>query len=1022
MRWWEGNAPDRIRTCDLRFRKPPLYPSELRAPRHCHNNRQAAPSPLPGVYGGVGGRVGESVWESFGGGCTLRAIMRLSLTEIRANAIAFSAEWRDATSERAEAQSFWNDFFKVFGIPRRSVASFEEKIRNARARYDRIDIFYAGVMLGEHKSAGEDLSKAASQAFDYVQSLTREGRADELPRFIIVSDFARIVLYDLDSDDAAAPIADFSTKKLHENIRHFGFLSGYATKPVDPEDPINIKAVEILGGLHDALEKGGYRGHELERFLVRILFCLFADDTGIFDPDTFKSLIQNTRADAGDLGPALARLFKVLDTPKENRSKALPDELAALPYVNGLLFKEDLNFADFNKPMRDALLKCCDFRWATISPAVFGSLFQSIMSTDEGKRKRRQIGAHYTSERDIFKLIRSLFLDDLHAELEAIAGIPVGRTSSPPVLSNSQKTRLQSLHTRLATLKFLDPACGCGNFLVVAYRELRLLELTILQLLHGRGDIQRVLDLDHLLRVNVDQMHGIEIEEWPARIAEVAMWLIDHQMNLRAAETFGVPFFRLPLTRSARIECANALRIDWGDVLQAKQCSFVMGNPPFVGKQHMSTQQNEDMESICGHIKGHSLLDYVSAWYVRAIRYIKATSVHAAFVSTNSICQGEQAATLWPALLQSGLHIHFAHRTFSWVSEARGKAHVHVVIIGFGLDDSASKFIVDYDEGDVHPTTTAARNISPYLVDGPDTVVLPRTRPLCNVPAIVFGSMPNDDGNLLLSDDDKKELLRQEPGAKGLIRPFAGADEFINGIPRWCLWIEDDDAPRIRSLPLVQARVAAVRKYRAASRREVTRTLADVPTQFAEVRQPRTRYLLIPRHSSERRRYIPLGYLPPSTIAGDSCLVVPSATPYHFGVLTSEMHMAWVRQVCGRLKSDFRYSNKLVYNNFPWPQSATDKQKSAVEAAAQGVLDAREPFLKNGDTLADLYDPLAMPKALRDGHRALDRAVDRCYGARPFESERARVEYLFGLYQELAAPLMKAPALRRPRRTGKRPA
>ncbi len=655
--------------------------------------------------------------------------------------------------------------------------------------------------------------------------------------------------------------------------------------------------------------------------------------------------------------------------------------------------------------MRDALLRCCDFRWAQISPAVFGSLFQSIMSGEEGKKKRRQIGAHYTSERDILKLIRSLFLDDLKAELEA---------------AGKSKARLDALHSKLASLKFLDPACGCGNFLVVAYRELRLLELDIIRRLHGKSHTQRVLNLDELLRVNVDQMHGIEIEEWPARIAEVAMWLIDHQMNLKAAEIFGVPFSRLPLTKSAKIECANALRIDWNEVLPSKECSFVMGNPPFVGKQHMTAPQNEDMEQVCGRIRGHAVLDYVTAWYVKAAAYLKGTVVRAAFVSTNSICQGEQAVTLWPALLGLGVRIHFAHRTFAWMSEARGKAHVHVVIVGFGLNDWPEKRITDYEPDEEQPTTSIARNIGPYLVDGPDIVIASRSRPICDVPPIVFGNMPNDGGNLLLSDDEKNELLRQEPSAKRLIRPFAGADEFINGITRWCLWIDDDDAQKIRTLPLVRARIAAVHKYRTASRREVTRTLADVPTQFGEVRQPRTRYLLVPRHSSERRLYIPLGYLAPSTIAGDSCLVIPSATFYHFGVLTSEMHMAWVRQVCGRLKSDFRYSNKLVYNNFPWPQQATDKQKAAVEAAAQAVLDARAQF--KGQTLADLYDPLAMPKALRDAHRALDRAVDRCYRPQPFASERARVEHLFALYQELAAPLMKAPTPGRPRRTRKKPA
>lgn len=464
--------------------------------------------------------------------------MRLSLSEIRSRAIAFAHDWKDASSERAEAQTFWQAFFNVFGINRRSVASFEEKVRNLGGSFDRIDVFYTGVMLAEHKSLGQDLSKAASQAFDYVQSLTREGRGDEVPKYIVVSDFARFVVYDLESEDPATPIAKFPTAKLHENIRMFGFLWGQDTKPVDPEDPINVKAVEILGELHDALEHGGYRGHQLERFLVRVLFCLFAEDTGILEPDTFRQIVDQSRWDGSDLGPALARLFRVLDTKIDDRPANLPEDLKALPYVNGELFSERLDFADFTGPMRAALLKCCNFNWSRISPAVFGSLFQSVMAGEEGQRQRRQIGAHYTSERDIMKLIRSLFLDDLQAELKACG---------------SDQRKLKAFQNKLASLRFLDPACGCGNFLVVTYRELRLLELEVLRKLHGGHAHAMQLFSGALLKVDVDQMYGIEIEEWPARIAEVAMWLIDHQMNLLVSETFGKPVTRLPLKKGAKI-------------------------------------------------------------------------------------------------------------------------------------------------------------------------------------------------------------------------------------------------------------------------------------------------------------------------------------------------------------------------------------------------------------------------------------------------------------------------------------
>ncbi|MBS0188597.1 MAG: class I SAM-dependent DNA methyltransferase [Planctomycetes bacterium] len=914
--------------------------------------------------------------------------MRLSVSEIRSRAMKFAAEWANVASERAEAQSFWTDLFDVFGIRRRAVASFEEKVKNLKGAYDRIDVFYAGVMLGEHKSKGEDLSKAASQAFDYIQSLQREGRDADLPQFIVVSDFQTIVVYDLDSKDPSEPVASFKTAKLHDNIKHLGFLSGYTTKPVDPEDPINIEAVEVLGKLHDALEKGGYKGHQLERFLVRVLFCLFADDTAIFDNEEFKTLIKGSRPDGSDLGLQLARFFKVLDQDKAERPAKLPEELRELPYVNGELFKEDLGFAEFDAAMRKALVECCEFNWSRISPAVFGSLFQSIMAGESGAKKRRQIGAHYTSERDILKLVRSLFLDELQDELAACG---------------TSKIKLEAFQTKLASLRFLDPACGCGNFLVVTYRELRELELqALLRLYGGKTDSARLL-LDSLLKVDVDQMHGIEIEEWPARIAEVAMWLIDHQMNQKVGEAFGRPVRRLPLKKSAKIAHANALQIDWNTVLPAAKCSCVLGNPPFVGKQHMSGEQNADMEAVCGHIKGFALLDFVTAWYVKATAYLKGTRARAAFVSTNSICQGEQAATLWPALLKAGLKIAFAHRTFQWMSEARGKANVHVIIVGFAMFDPPGKTITEYDADEEHPTTVPAKNINPYLVDAADVVIQARTAPISPVPPIIFGSMPNDGGNLLLEDEDKAELVSREPGAAPFIRSFLGAHEFINGESRWCLWLTDKDSATVRKLPAVMERVAATKKYRERSTRPTTRELACAPTKFGEIRQPNNRFLLIPRHSSERRRFIPIGYIEPEVIAGDSCLIVPSATPYHFGVLTSEMHMAWVRQVCGRLESRYRYSNKLVYNNFPWPQDISEKQQAAVAAASEHVLAVRDTF--KGQTLADLYDPLAMPKSLRDAHRDLDRAVDKCYRAQPFTSERQRVEYLFDLYQKLITPL-----------------
>lgn len=924
--------------------------------------------------------------------------MRLSLSEIRANAMKFAAEWADVASERAEAQSFWTDLFAVFGIKRRAVASFEEKVKNLQGAYDRIDVFYSGIMLGEHKSRGQDLSKAASQAFDYIQSLQREGRDSEIPQFIVVSDFQTIVIYDLDANDPAEPVATFKTAKLHENIKHLGFLSGYTTKPVDPEDPINIEAVEVLGRLHDALEKGGYKGHALERFLVRVLFCLFADDTAIFENEEFKALVKGSRADGSDLGVLLARFFKVLDQDKADRPAKLPEELRELPYVNGELFREDLGFADFDGPMRAALLECCEFNWSRISPAVFGSLFQSIMAGDAGAKKRRQIGAHYTSERDIMKLVRSLFLDDLKAELAAC-----GRS----------KPKLQAFHDKLASLRFLDPACGCGNFLVVTYRELRLLELEALMLLSGgKVDSARLL-LDSLLKVDVDQMHGIEIEEWPARIAEVAMWLIDHQMNQKVGEAFGQPVRRLPLKKSAKIAHANALQIDWNTVLPAKRCSYVLGNPPFIGHHLQTAAQKQDQNRIWDGVDASGVLDFVTCWYAVATQYIRGSAIRVAFVSTNSISQGEQPGIFWPTLLAKGVIIHFAHRTFKWESEARGKAHVHVVIIGFGLQDIPTKTLWEYEDDDGNRgTVTPVRQISPYLFEGPPSLLFNRRDPICAVPGMKYGNKPTDGGHFLMTAEERAELLKAEPAAKKYVRRYIGATEFLDGIDRYCLWLPDIAPSELRAMPLVFARVEAVRKFRAESKAETTREYADYPTRFRQIAQPKGRFILVPGHTSETRQYIPFAYFGPEVIPSNACFLIPDAKSYHFGVISSAMHMAWVRQFCGRIKSDYRYSKDIVYNNFPWPET-TDKQQAAVAAAAEHVLATRDTF--KGQTLADLYDPLAMPKALRDAHKDLDRAVDKCYRAAPFTSERQRVEYLFDLYQKLVTPLTA------PKPTSKRP-
>ncbi|MCY2989256.1 MAG: class I SAM-dependent DNA methyltransferase [Planctomycetota bacterium] len=792
-----------------------------------------------------------------------------------------------------------------------------------------------------------------------------------------------------------ADTVEFQFSELRHDIHEFAFIAGYQPHQLQDQDPINLRAVSIMDDLHDALAADGHTGPELERMLVRILFCLFAEDTGIFERDAFRLYLEDrTQPDGSDLGIHLAQLFAVLNTHPAKRQANLDERLASFPYVNGALFGESLGFAAFDRDMRNTLLACTRFNWSQISPAVFGSLFQGIMEPLE----RRQLGGHYTSERDILKVVQALFLDDLKDEFER---------------AKLGKTQLKQFHQKLSRLRFLDPACGCGNFLVITYRELRLLEIEVLQALDvGR---QQRSDIQTLSLVDVDAFYGIEISEWPARIAEVAMWLMDHQMNLRLSKEFGQYLVRLPLTKSPTIVCGNALRLAWKDILPLKECSYVLGNPPFVGKHLMSADQTSDMADVFADLTGAGLLDYVTGWYRKAAEYISGSRTRVAFVSTNSITQGEQVGILWNELFRKWqIKIHFAHRTFAWQSDARGKAHVHVVIIGFGAFDCANKRIYDYGTGGTEVTVSQASNISPYLIECADVAIPIRRIPLCDVPPIVYGNKPADGGFLIIEHEDHDAFVRDNPTAAPYLLPFLCADEYLNGRLRWVLWLVDAPPHVVANNPGVLSRVQSVREFRLASRKEPTRRRADVPALFNELRQPTSEYIVIPRVSSERRKYVPFGYFTPDVIIGDSCTAVSSATLFHFGVLASVMHMAWMRVVCGRLKSDYRYSNKLVYNNYPWPEHTTDAKRKSVEAAARGVLDARSQFLppKGSSTLAQLYDPLTMPAVLTKSHAALDRAVDRCYRQSPFTSERQRVEFLFALYEKLTAPLIQTPKKR----------
>lgn len=901
--------------------------------------------------------------------------MPLSWNEIKTRAIAFSKEWEHETSEDAEAKSFWDDFFKVFDVSRRRVASFESAVKKLGSRQGFIDLFWPGQLIVEHKSRGKDLDRAFQQALDYFPGL----KEYELPKFILVSDFERFRLYDLESSETH----EFKLKDLAANAHLFGFVAGYQKRSYKDEDPVNIEAAERMGKLHDALEEAGYTGHALEVYLVRMLFCLFAEDTGIFERTQFQELVDtHTKPDGSDLALQLAQLFQTLNTPKGNRLKTLDETLDAFPYVNGKLFEENLPLAAFDSKMRENLLLCCALDWSKISPAIFGSMFQAVMNPKE----RRNLGAHYTSEKNIQKVIKPLFLDDLYAEFEKAKG---------------NRNRLNELHLKIAALHFLDPACGCGNFLIISYRELRELELLILRELYKTG--QGVLDVREIIRVDVDQFAGIEYDEFPARVAEVAMWLMDHQMNIRVSEEFGQYFVRLPLSRAAKIVHGNALRLDWGEVVPNGQLNYILGNPPFIGHQWRNVQQMEDMATIWHDSTRAGRLDYVTCWFKKAAEYISMNELAmAAFVTTNSITQGEQPAILWTELNRLKMKIHFAHRTFKWDNEAKGKAAVHVVIIGFGKKQPGQRVLFNYPNISGEPQALPAKNINAYLVDGQDVVLQSRGNNLSGLPEMFKGSQPTDGGYLILTEQEKQELIQKEPLAVEFIKQYMGAEEFLNGKKRYCLWLKNANPNELNKMPSVLKRIEKVRETRLQSPTPSVKEFAKFPTLFTQDRQPRTEYLAVPEVSSENRKYIPLGFLSPDIVCSNKLQIIPNATLFMFGVMQCEMHMVWVKYTCGRMKSDFSYS-PAVYNNYPFPLNPGETQKKKVEDAAQAVLDTRAKYPDS--SLADLYAPVTMPPDLVKAHQALDKAVDLCYRPQAFGSELARIEFLFGLYEQYTAPM-----------------
>jgi type I restriction-modification system DNA methylase subunit len=916
--------------------------------------------------------------------------MRLSWNEMRIRASSFSKEFENAFYEKGETQTFYEEFFNIFGIKRRRVASYESRVSLLNDKNGYIDLFWPKVLLVEQKSEGKNLELAYQQALDYCDGL----KEYEFPRYILVCDFQNFELFDLDERKEFK----FKLSELAKNVEIFGFMLGIEKREFKDQDPVNIKASELMGKLHDSLLENGFQGTELEIFLVRILFCLFADDTGIFDQKDMlhEYLIDRTFEDGSNLGGSLSKLFEVLNTPPEQRQKNLDDDLSEFPYINGGLFKDQTRIPDFNSEQRTNLLEAASFDWEKISPAIFGSLFQSVMD----KNKRREFGEHYTSEKNILKLISSLFLDDLINEFQRCLALKRGKNIALKVLID-----------HLRNLTFFDPACGCGNFLIITYRELRNLEIEILKALHADSD-QLILDITIMSQIDVDQFYGIEQSEFATKISEVALWMMDHLMNNKMSLEFGSSFVRIPLVKSPRIRHANALEISWEEVLPSEKCSYILGNPPFVGHQWRTISQIEDMKRVWGTEGSYNRLDYVSCWFKLASDFlIKNPTIKCAFVSTNSITQGEQAGILWPSFWNNNIQIFFAHRTFNWSNEARGKAAVHCVIIGFANQKNISeKNIFDYENLQGEPSKFKVKNINSYLVDGDNIIIPSRVKPKKAQLKMTQGSKPADGArikdkvtkelttrsNLILSDLDKIELLKKHPELEIFLKPYLGSDELINGQVRWCFWLKNFHPKEFSNFKDIQERLQRVTEGRLLSPTESVRSYAKTPWLFTQDRQPSESYLAIPEVSSESREFIPMTILSNEIIASNKLMMIPGCDFALLTLLSSTMHMCWIRTVAGRLKSDYSYS-PAVYYSFPMPITSDENNEYLTNLAHELLLERKKLV---GHTLGELYDPQFMPVSIRNIHIKIDNYVDKLYRKKKFITEGERVEFLFNLFKE----------------------
>ena len=910
---------------------------------------------------------------------------------------AFAQEWSGKGYEKGETQRFWMALLHdVLGVENPVKAmEFEIPVKTITKEKgsDFIDGYITATkVLIEQKGSHVDLSAKYRQSDGSELTPYQQARRyaaglplSMAPRWIVACNFQTFEVHDMEHPNDAPEIIQLAD--LEKEYHRLTFLVDETNVHLKKELEVSIQAGEIVGVLYDKI-LSQYRNPDdpetqksLNKLCVRLVFCLYAEDAGIFgSKDMFHDYMA--QFSAGEFREKLIKLFCILDQKPEDRDPYEDEKLLAFPYVNGGMFAGDIEIPRINEEIRALILQRAsdDFDWSLISPTIFGAVFESTLNPET----RRAGGMHYTSIENIHKVIDPLFLDDLKAELADIKATSVAKT---------KRERAFAFQDKLAGLKFFDPACGSGNFLTESYTSLRRLENDALRIIYG--DNRVIGEMAEPIKVSINQFYGIEINDFACSVAQTALWIAESQMMAKTDEIVGFNLDPLPLKTYTNIHEGNALRMDWNNVIPASELNYIMGNPPFHGYSLQSKQQKDDLLIISNDMGKN--IDYVAGWYVKSVGMIKENrSIHAALVSTNSITQGEQAAVLWTELWKNlpELFIEFAHRTFRWDSEAQIKAHVHCVIIGFSATQRDRKrCLYDGDKGSL------VNNINPYLVEGPSVLVTSRKKPISSVPEIVKGSSPVDGGNLIIEAKDYDEFIKREPNAVPYIKRFVGAREFLHNEPRYCLWLVGTSPAELSKLSLVKERVSMTRDFRLASSKEATRKYADFPTRFMEIRQPDSDYIIIPRHSSESRQYIPMGYMGKDVICGDANILIPNASLYHFGVLESTVHMAWMRVVCGRIKSDYRYSNDIVYNNFPWPRS-NDAQREKIEKTAQSILDARAACPDS--SLADLYDETLMPPELRKAHRANDAAVLEAYGFPKDATESDIVARLFKMYQELS--------------------